>query len=197
MCVASARRDLNPLVRSDGGPRPAERGVACYHLTYTSIKAIGTADAVGGMSEKTAERTRETDSDDDAPVVGQTDAESESESAGTVFSVRAQIVAFVAIGVGMILGSLVPLIPFTALAGIPVGAFLHGLLDSQRRYVETAVAGSVSAGVAVVSSLLPQLLAGLNGTRLFAIAAGIGLVLAIIGHNIGRDLRDGLTRDLQ
>jgi hypothetical protein len=33
-------------------------------------------------------------------------------------------------------------------------------------------------------------------TRLFAIAAGIGLLLAVIGHYFGRDLRDGLTRDL-
>ena len=165
------------------------------------------------MSERTAERTRETDSDDETSEdgalggvdttatdagqrVASSDAAESSDSGGTIFSVGALVVAFVAIGAGMIAGSLVPVIPFTALAGIPVGAFLHGLLDSQRRYIETAIAGGVSAGAAVVTSLLPQMLAGLDGTRLFAIAAAVGLVLAVVGHYFGRDLRDGLTRDL-
>jgi VIT1/CCC1 family predicted Fe2+/Mn2+ transporter len=159
------------------------------------------------MSERTAERTRETDSDDETSEDGAlggvetatttaADTTESSDSGGTIFSVGALVVAFVAIGAGMIAGSLVPVIPFTALAGIPVGAFLHGLLDSQRRYIETAIAGGVSAGAAVVTSLLPQMLAGLDGTRLFAIAAAVGLVLAVVGHYFGRDLRDGLTRDL-
>ena len=159
------------------------------------------------MSERTAERTRETDSDDetsedgalggvDTATTTAADTTESSDSGGTIFSVGALVVAFVAIGAGMIAGSLVPVIPFTALAGIPVGAFLHGLLDSQRRYIETAIAGGVSAGAAVVTSLLPQMLAGLDGTRLFAIAAAVGLVLAVVGHYFGRDLRDGLTRDL-
>lgn len=155
------------------------------------------------MSEQTAERTRETDSDETRAEVDRqpgtrTDSGSDDDSdeRGTIFSVRALVVAFVAIGGGMILGSLIPLIPFTAMAGIPVGAFLHGALDSQRRYVETALAGGVLAGLAAVSMLLPQLIAGLNGTRLFAIAGAIGLVLAVAGHYFGRDLRDGLTREL-
>ena len=159
------------------------------------------------MSERTAERTRETDSDDETSEDGAlggvetatttaADTTESSDSGGTIFSVGALVVAFVAIGAGMIAGSLVPVIPFTALAGIPVGAFLHGLLDSQRRYIETAIAGGVSAGAAVVTSLLPQMLAGLDGTRLFAIAAAVGIVMAVVGHYFGRDLRDGLTRDL-
>jgi len=96
----------------------------------------------------------------------------------------------------MRLPSVIPMVPFTAFAGIPVGAFLHGLLDRERRYAETAVAGGLLAGLAVLSSLLPQVLAGLNGTRLFAIAASVGLVLGLLGHYFGRDLRNGLTRDL-
>jgi hypothetical protein len=153
------------------------------------------------MSERTTERTRETDSDEETSESGALGREdtSTAESAasdGTVFSVRALVVAFVAIGAGMTAGSLVPVIPYTALLGIPLGTFVHGLLDSQRRYIETAVAGGVSAGAAIVASLVPQLLGGLNGTRLFAIAAGIGLVLALAGHYFGRDLRSGLTRDL-
>lgn len=155
------------------------------------------------MSERTAERTRESDADAESagPIAtdvtdtstGETD---DGDSGGSYFSPRALVVAFVAVGAGMTLGSLVPVIPFTAVAGIPVGAFLHGLLDSERRYAETAIAGGLLSGLAAVSALLPQLLAGLNGTRLFAVAAVVGAVLAVLGHYFGRDLRDGLTRDL-
>ena len=161
------------------------------------------------MSDGTVERTRESDADADSVASTATDAtepsldsmtgettDTAAESGGSYFSLRALVVAFVAIGGGMTLGSLVPMIPFTAFAGIPVGAFLHGLLDRERRYAETAVAGGLLAGLAVITSLLPQVLAGLNGTRLFAIAAAVGLVLSLVGHYFGRDLRDGLTRDL-
>jgi VIT1/CCC1 family predicted Fe2+/Mn2+ transporter len=161
------------------------------------------------MAERTAERTRSSDGDAESTDTTATDAidtslgslsdeatDTEAESGGSYFSVRALIVAFGAIGGGMTLGSLVPMIPFTAFAGIPAGAFLHGLLDRERRYAETAVAGGLLAGLAVITSLLPQVLAGLNGTRLFAIAAAVGLVLSVVGHYFGRDLRDGLTRDI-
>ncbi|MDS0259668.1 hypothetical protein NDI56_09720 [Haloarcula sp. S1CR25-12] len=160
------------------------------------------------MSDRTVERTRDadaegsTDTDTAASTAASADLLSDSgsetaeESTGSYFSVRALLVAFGAIGIGMTLGSLIPIVPFTAFAGIPVGSFLHGLLDSERRYAETAVAGGLLSGLAVVTSLLPMLLAGLDGTRLFVIAAAAGMVLAVLGHYFGRDLRDGLTRDL-
>lgn len=157
------------------------------------------------MSEGTVERTRDSDADVESadstatstPETATDSLTDEPEaSTGSYFSVRALIVAFVAIGGGMTLGSLVPVVPFVAFAGIPVGAFLHGLLDRERRYAETAVASGLLAGLSVVTSLLPQVLAGLNGTRLFAITAAVGLVLGLVGHYFGRDLRDGLTRDL-
>lgn len=142
------------------------------------------------MSEAEQTRERESDAGNIAASDDQTD------SGGTLFSLRALVVAFVATGGGMTLGSLVPVIPFTAIAGIPLGAFLHGLLDSQRRYVETVIAGALLASLAVVTSLLPQLVAGLNGTRLFAVAAAVGAVLGLVGHYFGRDLRNGVTRDI-
>lgn len=165
------------------------------------------------MSERTAERTRETDTDADldetSPSVGRLDgfstetAETESESeGGSYFSLRALLFAFVAVGAGTVAGSLIPLVPFTALLGIPAGAFVYGLLASERRYAETALAGGVSSGVLAVTSFLSQFVVrGIAGGelgmgRLFAVAAAIGLVLAVLGHYFGRDLRDGLTRDL-
>ncbi len=146
------------------------------------------------MSE--AERTREREADTAVTDASDTAGSGDQESGGTLFSLRALVVAFVAIGGGMTLGSLVPVIPFTAIAGIPLGAFLHGLLDSQRRYAETVLAGGLLASLAVVTSLLPQLVAGLNGTRLFAVAGAVGAVLGFVGHYFGRDLRDGLTKDI-
>jgi len=156
------------------------------------------------MSERTETAEAEVDaaeeSDDGGGVLDgfgtdTTETETDAES-GSYFSLRALLVAFVAVGGGMAVASLVPLVPYTALLGIPVGAFVHGLLASERRYPETALAGGASAGVAVVSSLLPQLVAGLDGMRLFAVAAAVGLVLAVLGHYFGRDLRDGLSREL-
>jgi len=162
------------------------------------------------MSEGTAERTRESDADAESAAsvtemsdtadmstdIGTDTASESEETSGSYVSLRALVVAFVAVGSGMTLGSLVPLVPFTAFAGIPIGTFLHGLLDSERRYVETAVAGGLLSGLAVVTALLPQLVAGVNGGQLFAVAAGVGAVLAVLGHYFGRDLRDGLTREL-
>lgn len=165
------------------------------------------------MSERTAERTREADTEADtgeeSPGVGRLDGFStettrtESESEGrSYFSLRALLFACVAVGGGVVAGSLVPLLPFTALLGIPAGAFVYGLLASERRYAETALAGGVAAGLLSVTSLLSQFavrgVAGgqLGMARLFAVAAAVGLVLALLGHYFGRDLRDGLTRDL-
>jgi hypothetical protein len=97
----------------------------------------------------------------------------------------------------MVLGGLIPLVPFTELVGILLGGFVYGLLAGERRYLELGLAGGFSGATTAVLSLLPQLAAGLNGTRLFAIAGGVGLVLALVGHYFGRDLRSGLTKDIE
>ncbi|WP_336337815.1 hypothetical protein [Haloarcula brevis] len=157
------------------------------------------------MAERTKERTRDADAESSGEfgvdatesLSGTTDAASQSsESTHSYFSLRALLYAFGAVGGGMVLGGLIPLLPFTELLGVLLGGFVYGLFASERRYLELAVAGGVSGGTTAVLSLLPQLAAGLNGTRLFAIAGGVGLVLAVVGHYFGRDLRSGLTKDL-
>jgi hypothetical protein len=166
------------------------------------------------MAERTEERTRDADAqsgddlgvdvgvtesaDTDAAVGGSvTEGTTAADSTtGSYFSLRALLLAFVAVGGGMVLGGLIPLVPFTELVGVLLGGFVYGLLASERRYLELGLAGGLSAGATAVLSLLPQLAAGLDGTRLFAIAAGVGLVLAVVGHYFGRDLRSGLTKDL-
>ncbi|MEF8828485.1 MAG: hypothetical protein V5A49_05590 [Haloarcula sp.] len=164
------------------------------------------------MAERTEERTRDADAQSGSDLgvdVGVTEsaetdvavgesrtAESTTDDGGSYFSLRALLFAFGAVGGGMVLGGLIPLVPFTELLGVLLGGFVYGLLASERRYLEVGLAGGVSGGVVAVLSLLPQLVAGLNGPRLFAIAGGVGLVLALVGHYFGRDLRNGLTREV-
>lgn len=164
------------------------------------------------MAERTEERTREstveTDLDEsmstDLGDGGATDetrattGEATATDGGQVFSARALLFAFAAVGGGTVLGGLVPLIPFTGVLGIALGGFLYGLLASQRRYLEVALAGGTAAGVSVTLSWLPRLLLfeGISGVELFALAGGVGLVLAVVGHYFGRDLRAGLTKEL-
>jgi hypothetical protein len=167
------------------------------------------------MAERTEERTRDADAQSGSDLgidIGETEsvetdvaagesvtdasAATDDATTGSYFSLRALLFAFGAVGGGMVLGGLIPLVPFTELLGVLLGGFVYGLLASERRYLETGLAGGISGGAMAVLSLLPQLAAGLNGTRLFAIAGGVGLVLAVVGHYFGRDLRSGLTEDL-
>ena len=164
------------------------------------------------MAERTEERTRDADASgsdlgvdvDATETAGAVEKSPAAEAAtddtaegGSYFSLRALLVALAAVGSGMVLGGLIPLVPFTEFLGVLLGGFGYGLLASQRRYLEVGLAGGLSGGGTAVMSLLPQLMAGLNGVRLFAIAGGIGLVLALVGHYFGRDLRHGLTADLE
>jgi hypothetical protein len=169
------------------------------------------------MSERTEERTRDRESSVDSAdadnglgvdidSLGQTTADTATSEAASgredglerFFSVRALVGSFVAVALGMGVGGVIPLLPFTSVLGIALGGFVYGLLAKRGRYIEMALAGGTLAGLAIFLQFLPRAVVfeGFNGTRLFAIAAGIGLVLAVIGHYFGRDLRDGLTRDL-
>ncbi|MFB6235568.1 MAG: hypothetical protein ABEH81_10415 [Halopenitus sp.] len=124
---------------------------------------------------------------------------------GRAFSLKALLVAVAVLGVGAVAGGFVPIVgSLGRIAGILAAAFALGLLASRRRYVETAIAGAV-VGVAsavlglVTASVLPigiQFL-GEYGLGLSAVGAGLGVVLALVGHYFGRDLRDGLTRDIE
>jgi hypothetical protein len=52
--------------------------------------------------------------------------------------------------------------------------------------------------LAAFTAFLPRLVAfeGFSGARLFAVFGGLGLLLAVVGHYFGRDLRAGLTKEL-
>ncbi|WP_254535436.1 hypothetical protein [Halomarina litorea] len=116
-----------------------------------------------------------------------------------LFSPRHFLLALALTVGGLLLGGLVPLIPGIGILGVALAGFVMGLLSERRRYLEVGAAGAVAAGLGLVlSSLNLVLLAGLRGQapELAAVGAGAGVVVALVGHYFGRDLRDGLTRDI-
>jgi len=124
---------------------------------------------------------------------------------GRWFSAKAFAVALVAVGLGVFAGGAIPLIGGTigSAAGVFLAAFLVGLVLSTRRYVETGLAGAAAgAGTAVTNVLgvgfLPIGVDYLQqwGLPLLAVGGGLGLVLALLGHYFGRDLRAGLMADI-
>lgn len=113
------------------------------------------------------------------------------------FSPKSFLALVLALGAGMLAGSIVvPLIPA---AGAGIGlfliAFLLGLSTSTRRYLEVGAAGT---GVGALVTLLSNpVVAFASSMRTFAaLGAGLGLVICVLGYYFGRDLRDGLSRDL-
>ncbi|WP_436931805.1 hypothetical protein [Halosimplex halobium] len=114
-------------------------------------------------------------------------------------SARSFLLAAVVVVGGMFAGSAVPLIgSVTGLIGLFLGAFLLGAASGTRRYVPVAVAG---AAAAVFATMMQGVLTltfvesvGLAPTA--ALGATTGVVVAVLGHYFGRDLRDGLTREI-
>lgn len=95
----------------------------------------------------------------------------------------------------LVLGSILPLGGIGDLLGIALMAFLYGLVSSEAGYLEVGAAGAVVAGL---WSLLGNLVVTLLGVGAPIVAVGFvgGAVAAVLGQYFGRDLRDGLTRDL-
>lgn len=117
----------------------------------------------------------------------------------SVPSLRSFLLAAVVVVGGMFAGSAVPVIgSVTGLIGLFLGAFLLGAASGRRRYVPVAVAG---AGAAVFATMMQGVLTltaveslGLGPTA--ALGATTGILVAVVGHYFGRDLRDGLTREV-
>lgn len=117
------------------------------------------------------------------------------ERAHRVFSPRAFLVVLgLAVVTLLVADAVVPLGGVAGLAGVFVVGFALGLAG-WRRYVEVALAGAAAAGVGMVlSHLVLSFLAGVVPATI--LGAGSGLLAAVVGHYLGRDLRDGLTREL-
>ena len=124
---------------------------------------------------------------------------------GRWLSLKLLAVTIVVVGVGVVAGGLVPLVGGTlgAAAGILLGTFLVGLATGGQRYVEAGSAGALAGAGTAVSNVLGVgfLPIGLDylsqwGLPLLVVGGLFGLVLGLVGHYFGSDLRAGVTGDL-
>ena len=119
-----------------------------------------------------------------------------SDRAGALFSPRLFVLALLlAVGGLFAAGTLVPL-PGAGLLGVLAGTFLFGLGVEGRRYAESALAGGVAAAASALSDFAVLALLGGFGLPLVGVSGVFGGALGVLGAYFGRDLRDGLTRDL-
>lgn len=124
---------------------------------------------------------------------------------GRLFSLRVFLGSLLLAVVGMTLGGAVPLVGFAGrIVGLFVVGFLVGLLAEHRRYLEVGMAGGVASGLGFLLSTLGSaflpVAADLLAEYGVAIAGGgalAGVVVTVIGHYFGRDLRAGVTREVE
>jgi MFS family permease len=123
---------------------------------------------------------------------------------GGLFSVRVFLVALLLSVVAVVAGGAIPLLGFVGrLGGLFAVAFGVGLVGSRRHYVEVGLAGALASGLGFVASTLTSAffpfavrLLSEYGIAIAGVGAGVGALAALVGHYVGRDLRDGLTREL-
>ncbi|GAB6880425.1 hypothetical protein JCM17823_26990 [Halorubrum gandharaense] len=172
-------------------------------LLDDDLREEGGADGAGANAASGADVAGAEDatSGTDAPARGDTGG-GRIGMDGRWFSAKALLFAVLILGVAVVAGGMVPVVGGTlgSATGVFVGAFLLGLVASTRRYVETGIAGAGFGALSAVSGVLGVgfLPIGVSylqqwGLTLLAVGGGAGLLLALLGHYFGRDLRDGLT----
>ncbi|QIB75175.1 hypothetical protein GL213_04510 [Halogeometricum borinquense] len=129
----------------------------------------------------------------------------ESRLAG-LFSPKLFVVVFLASLLGAFLGGSIPIVGFIGrFLGLFAVGFGAGLLSGRSHYAEVGLGGALAFGLLWVLTTLTsgfafapfavELLAK-YGLAIAGAGAGVGLLTTVIGHYFGRDLRDGLTRDI-
>ncbi len=166
----------------------------------------------GGMSgDRTRTRERTTREDADARVGRDADPETTGREAATddagrlsglgtrtwsVFLPRPFLAALLATVGGLVAGVVLVPLPGAGLLGIFLATFLFGVVPERRRYLESAVAGGLTFGAGALLDYAVLAALGGLGLPLAAVAGGLGAAAGALGHYFGRDLRDGLTREL-
>jgi hypothetical protein len=123
---------------------------------------------------------------------------------GPFVSLRSLLVILVASLAGVIAGGSIPIVgSIGRFLGLFAVAFATGLIGSRSRYLEVGVAGAVAAGVTFLLGTLTSIFAPVAvqvladyGVAIVGVGTGAGLLVSIVGHYFGRDLRAGLTRDI-
>lgn len=123
---------------------------------------------------------------------------------GRAFSPKSFAVVLCLSLAGLLVGGAIPLVGFVGrFLGLFAVGFAVGLTASRRRYLEVGLAGALASGLAFVLSTLTAAFAPFavdflakHGVAVAGMGAGAGLLASLAGHYFGRDLRDGLTRDV-
>jgi hypothetical protein len=123
---------------------------------------------------------------------------------GRAFSPKSFGVLVVLLLAGMFLGGAVPVVGFVGrFLGLFAVAFAVGLVSSRRRYLEVGLAGALASGLGFVLGTLTSVFAPFAvqfladyGAAVVGVGAGAGVLASLAGHYFGRDLRDGLTREI-
>ncbi|ERH03113.1 MAG: hypothetical protein J07HN6_00117 [Halonotius sp. J07HN6] len=154
-------------------------------------------------SDELTESTTDVDSDVSLPA----DDDADTGRLAGLLSTRALLISLLAVAAGVFAGGMVPLIgSFGSLAGVFVATFVVGVIASESRYVETGIAGGVATGIIglgmltsaslpIVLPLIEQFGLAFSGIGV-AVGSVLGIVLSLVGHYFGRDLRDGLTQEI-
>lgn len=164
-------------------------------------------DEPAGEATESGSRWPSFGSDDDA-----VDPESDSTSSGSklssitslfspsrlsptnYFSPKAYLALVAVISAGVIAGSTV--LPFAGrMIGMFLTAFLIGLIASKRRYLEMGAAG---ASVGIIAAMFNfTILVSIGFTQgVLAVGTTTGALACLVGYYFGRDLKSGLSRDI-
>jgi energy-converting hydrogenase Eha subunit C len=115
---------------------------------------------------------------------------------GGVFSLSQFLLTLVlTVGAMVLAGTVLPIPGISGLVGIGLVGAVFGLASESSRYLELAVAGATASGVGTLLNYFVLTALGI-GVPVVAVGAAAGVVAGVLGHYLGRDLRDGLTRDL-
>jgi len=116
--------------------------------------------------------------------------------AESVVSGRSLVIALVLMVVTTFLFGAIPFLGILGtFLGIAAAGFIYGLGTDTRRYVELALAGTIAGGGSVLLGNLVIALVG-SGATIVAFGAVGGALAGAVGHYFGRDMRNGLTKDL-
>lgn len=140
-----------------------------------------------GLDESPSEPDRQSETEETGVVRSRLGSVATKRSLGTALALSV---------VGAVLFSFVPFLSVVGTSlGIAAGGFAYGLGSETRRYVEMALAGAATGGAAtVLGNLVVAVIA--SGSTLLGFGILAGAAAGVVGHYFGRDLRAGLTADL-
>lgn len=127
-------------------------------------------------------------------ATGTADRDDNRHWVNTVFDTRVFVATFVVIIVVSIARAVIPLVgELTGFTATAVVAFAYGT-RGRHAYAEIGAASALAAGVMTLTDPLALLLG--YGIPQAVLAASIGVVVGVVAHYLGRDLRDGFTREV-